>query len=192
MSLSIDPKLDAVNQILNGIGESPVNSIEDPTNVDVINALQMLERTNRKIQRKGYVFNTVEKYTLNPDFFTKKISWNPNIIKLTSPNDRKIYTKRGDYLYDLTNQTGNFTEPVVVTAVLLIDFEDLPEAAQGYIVAKTAFDFQVLYSGDELSTQKLQVDLKEAWEDFSAYILELEMTNIFENSSVLEIMGGRS
>jgi hypothetical protein len=191
MNLSIDTKLDAINQILSAIGESPVNSIENPENVDVIGALGMLERTNRKFQGRGWSFNTQAAYVMNPDYFTKKILWNSSILRLRGL--RKItYVKRGDYLFDFTNSTDMFTEPVTVEAVLLADFEDLPEQARNYITAKAALDFQIRFHGDDTLTQSLEIDRKEAWEEFNKYLLEIEQPNMLERSDVLEAMGGRT
>lgn len=188
----MDAKLDAINHILSAIGESPVNSIEDPTNVDVIGALDALERANRSFQRRGWFFNTVAEYKLNPDFYTKKISWNPTILRFINTNGT-IYNKRGDYLYNFTDQTELFTGPVVISAVLLQDFEDLPEAAQSYITAKTALDFQVNYQGDELNIQRLQQKEAEAWQDFKEFLLEAEgNSNMFDNEETYSILGGRS
>ena len=42
-------ELEAVNEMLSAVGESPVNSIENPNNVDVINAIRILN-----IKRKNY------------------------------------------------------------------------------------------------------------------------------------------
>ena len=36
-------KLDAVNEILSAVGSSPVNSLEDELNVDVLNAVRILD-----------------------------------------------------------------------------------------------------------------------------------------------------
>ena len=47
MTLTPLTELEAVNEILASIGESPVHTIENPTNVDVINCLRILRNVNR-------------------------------------------------------------------------------------------------------------------------------------------------
>jgi hypothetical protein len=186
LNIFIDTELEAVNQILSSIGESPVNSIENPTNVDVINAVKFLERVSRKFQSRGWIFNTNNSYTLNPDIYTSKITWNSLIIRLTGS---KIYNKRGSYVYDFQNQTDIFTAPIVVQAVLLVDFEDLPETAKAYITARAALEFQAKYQGDDTVTQSLSGEVQEAWAHFQEYLLDVERPNMLQRPDVFGILG---
>ena len=80
MTITPMTELEAVNIILASIGESPVNSIENPTNVDVINAIRILRNINRRIQSKGWTFNTIESYTMTPDKNNHKIYWSLLIL----------------------------------------------------------------------------------------------------------------
>ena len=58
MIVTPDSELDAINEILTAIGSSPVNSLEDDANADVINARSMLYRVSREVQSAGYLSNT--------------------------------------------------------------------------------------------------------------------------------------
>lgn len=94
MTLTPLTELEAVNEILASIGESPVNTIENPTNVDVINCLRILRNVNRRVQSKGWTFNKIDSYTLNPDASTHKIRWLSNLLYVVG-TDNKKYTKKG-------------------------------------------------------------------------------------------------
>ena len=69
LALIITPQneLDAVNEILSSIGSSPVSSLEDENNVDVINAKRILKGVSKEIQARGWFFNTLEMIHLDPE-----------------------------------------------------------------------------------------------------------------------------
>lgn len=171
MLLTPITELDAVNDIIGSIGESPVNSIENPANVDVINAIRILTLTNRQVQAKGWSFNTIDSYFLNPDIFTKKIRWVDNILFLKG-TDGTRYVKRGAYVYDLTHQTDIFNNKIEVECILLVPFEDLPDSMRSYITAKAAREFQLRYLGDaDLTTELARYEM-EAWQNLQEYEIE--------------------
>lgn len=185
MLLTPVTELDAVNEIIGSIGESPVNSIENPMNVDVISAIRLLTLINRQFQAKGWSWNIIDSYTLNPDHFTKKIRWLNTFLYIKGVDDTR-YQKRGDYVYDFTNKTDTFTTPIEVECILLVPFEDMPEAARQYITAKAAKKFQIQYLGDAALTEELARYEMEAWADLQEYELDLNKFNMLQNSGIAE------
>ena len=180
-------ELDAVNEIIGSIGESPVNSIENPTNVDVINAIRLLGLANRSFQSRGWSFNINTSYKLNPDVFTKKIRWADNFLFLTGTNGTR-YVKRGLYLFDFTNQTDTFNTSIEVEVILMVPFEDMPEVARQYITSKAAREFQVRYLGDQALTEELARYEAEAWMLLQEYELDLNDFNMLEMTGVQQLL----
>lgn len=179
-------ELDAINQILSAIGSDPVMSLEDNLDIDIVNARRLLLDTSRTIQRQGWDFNKVTK-TLNPDKDTKKISWDNTIISLTSDDDN-TYVKRGEYLYDLTNDTYEFDKGIEVTIIYGVDFEDLPDCFKNYVTAKTALDFQSRYFGDTTVTQDLSMAMQMAWQDIVSYDINMSDANALQFTAVSEVL----
>jgi hypothetical protein len=179
-------ELDAVNEILSAVGDSPVNSIENPKNVNVINAIRMLRLVTRKQQSRGWFFNSYSSYVLNPDVFTKKIRWQDNFLQLEGSNG-ETFIKRGDYLYDKDNLTDTFTGPVTVDVLLQVPFTDLPEQLRHYITAKAAKDFQTRYLGDAALAEELARDEVEAYQALIDADLEINDYNMLDNTSVMEL-----
>lgn len=186
MVITSDTKLDAVNSVLEAIGESPVGTLENPTNVDVINALRMLDGISRRLQVTGWPFNTYPAYKLNPDITEHKIRWNSDILGFKATNGTR-YIKRGDYLYDMDKQTDVIMEPVEAKVVLMVAFEDLPDPLRYYVAAKTAKEFQLKYLGDAALSEELARLEVEAWQEVIDYCLEMDAPNMFNNPSVQEI-----
>lgn len=187
MTLTPLTELEAVNEILASIGESPVNTIENPNNVDVINCLRILRNINRRVQSKGWTFNKIDSYTLNPDVNTHKIKWMSNILFVIGTDDTK-YTKKGDYLFDWDNQTDTFTSSITCTIIFLVDFEDMPDPMRSYIVAKAARTFQTRYLGDNSLGEELLRDEQEAWAALMEYEIDSNDFNMLDVSGVQTIL----
>lgn len=180
-------QIDAINTIISAIGESPVNTLENVTNVDVINALRMLDGQNRQFQSKGWSFNVVDSFTLNPDVFTNMIPWNDAWLYVNGTDGTK-YVRRDGYLYDFTNQTATYTLPVTVELIVYTAFDDMPEAAQTYITARTAKMFQVRYLGDPALAEELARDEQIAWADLQEYELERNDYNALQFQGIQTLL----
>lgn len=174
--------LDAINIILSSIGADPVNTVDTEIDVDTANAMRMLERTSRDIQRKGWDFNTYA-LTLSPDAFSGRIAWIPTILTFKAV-DGGSYAKRGDAFYDITNQTAAFTRDIQLTAVMAVDFDDLPDPFKNYIAAKAALDFQARYMGDSAIAQDLALSLQEAYQDIVSYDMNMGDYNMLRMTGV--------
>lgn len=179
MTLTPLTELEAVNEVLASIGESPVNTLENPSNVDVINCIRILRNINRSVQSKGWTFNKIESYTLNPDKTTKKIRWMPNILYVVG-TDGVHYTRRGEFLFDFDNQTDTFDNAIDVTIIFFVDFENMPDPMRAYITAKAARSFQVRYLGDGALGEELLRDEQDAWASLMEYELDSNSFNIFD------------
>jgi len=161
--------LDAVNRVLGSIGDSPVDTLESPTNVNVINAIKELEYISRKEQSKGWSFNIIDSYTLNADTNTHRISWSTRFLSVVDTVGDKVFIHKGAYLYNLTDQTFTFNNSITVQMILLMDLEELPEVMQTYIVARTGEMFQMKFLGDQSLSQALELERRDAWAAIQDY-----------------------
>lgn len=186
MFLTPITELDAINEIVGSIGESPINTLENPTNSDVINAIRILSITNRSFQSNGWSFNIINPYILNPSTTNQKINWLDNFLYIKSTDGNK-YVKRGEHLYNMTTQTDTFTSPLEVECILLVPFEDMPIQARTFITAKAAKDFQIRYLGDPTLTESLMRTEMEAWKNLQEYEMEMNNYNILSNTSVIQL-----
>ncbi len=187
MFIASNTELDAVNTILGAVGESPVNTIEDPTNVDVINAIRELSRTSREEQSKGYSFNIIPKFTINPDTVSNKIRWSSTFLRLTG-TDGTRYVKRGEYLFNFDKQTDVFTAPIEVECILLVPFDELPEPMRNYITAKAAYAFQSKFFNDEALSDKLAQAVAETRAALNEYELDTNKYNLLNNAEIRQIV----
>lgn len=187
MILTSNKALDAVNDMMTAIGEAPVNTLENSENVDVINAIRVLDKVNRQIQGKGWSFNTIEETTLLPDLYTHKIRWQEDILYIVGTDGTK-YIHKGDYVYDFDNQTDTFEDTGIdVELIRLVDFEYMPDPVRDYIVAKATSIFQRQTLNDGDLAQGLQEQEQEAWAALQEYEMELNDWTMFDLENVQEL-----
>ena len=175
-------KLEAINIILASIGADPVNTIDAEADVDVANALRILDYTSRNIQRKGWDYNKCE-IELKPDLNTKKIKINPTIISFRA-TDGGQYSTRSGFLFDMVNQTNEFEKPVTAEITVFLDFEDLPDAFKNYIAIKAALDYQMQYMADASVSQDLQQQFMEAQSDIVDYDMHMGSYNMLQLTNI--------
>lgn len=178
MILTSDKALDAINEMLIAIGDSPVNTLEDSQNVDVENAIRVLDRVNRQVQSKGWSFNHVNDTKLNRDLTTNKIKWQDDLLYIVGTDGTK-YVQRGEYVYDFDNQTDIFDSDIEVELIRLIDFEYMPSVARDYIVAKASRIFQSQTLNDDTIGQNLLAQEQDAWAALQEYEMELGDYSMF-------------
>ena len=56
-------RLEAVNAILNAVGDTPINTLEDDESVEVAIINEMIDFTSRSLQSQGWDFNTIPEIT---------------------------------------------------------------------------------------------------------------------------------
>jgi hypothetical protein len=182
--------LDAVNQIIATIGEPPVNSIEDNGVLDATMALQALSSVNRKVQLKGWHWNTEDNYPLAPSYPEGELHLPKNTLRVDPSGDFKSMdlVSRGQRLYDRANHTFQIGKHVTVNIVLLLPFEELPEAARTYITIKAARRFSEGQIGSELLSQFSMRDEVEARANLEEAEGETANYNILDNDVVDAVM----
>lgn len=99
-------KLEAVNILLDTIGETPVNSLTGTLTADVAKAKSTLEEVNKRVQNKGWHFNTKYDYTLTPDAITNHIAIPVNVVKVDA--DRTVPSIALSTAASAVMKTGSF------------------------------------------------------------------------------------
>lgn len=158
-------ELEAINTILSVIGESPISSLSDISSVaDAVTAQSILSEVSRQVQTKGWHFNTEKNFELSPDAFSKEIVMPSNALRVDPMGDDRETdaVQRGNRLYDRTKHTFQFSKSIKCDIVLLLPFDQLPQAARHYVTIKAARIFQSRTVGSEALYQFTALDEKDA------------------------------
>lgn len=174
-------ELEAVNAMLRSIGEAPIASLVEIDVPDAEIALTTLRSVSREVQVKGWDFNTEEAYSLevNED---GNVPVPTNTLSVDPTDQTKRYVQRGGRLYDRVNHTYTFTEAVEVDLILMLPFDELPEAARQYIYVRAARQFQDCTVGDSSLHRYQEADEMRALLTFMQVAGETEDLNFLSDS----------
>lgn len=187
-------KLEAVNIMLDTIGEAPVNSLTGTLTADVAKAKSTLEEINKRVQNQGWHFNTEYDYTLTPDAITNRIAIPVNVVKVDADKTSYDITLRWDetntqfVLYDKRQHSWEFTNSIEACLTYIFDFDHIPEAAKWYITVKAARIFQNRTVGDEMLYQFTKEDEMEALSDLELFEADTADHSIFHSYDTYRII----
>jgi hypothetical protein len=192
--MTLTTKLDAINEMLSLIGELPINSLDGSIPADAEIAKNILDSAARDIQISGWFFNTQTCYTLakdNDGFInvpsnTIRVEINPIKYQCVSP------VLIGTKLYDSKNNTYVFTQDIVADEILFMrNFEEMPEAAKKYAVARAARIFQTRMLGSNALTQISMKDEIDAKADLMDWECQASEANLLQNPDIAKAIYGR-
>lgn len=144
-------ELEAVNIMLSGIGEAPVNSLDEVT-ADVSIAYAILAEIAKETQLEGWQWNTEDNYPLTPDR-DGYIKVSPSAVRVAFREASPLeLTMRGNKVYDRVNHSYIFPKDTVirVTLTMLLPFEELPETARRYVTVRALRVFQSRVVGSQV------------------------------------------
>lgn len=142
-------ELEAVNAMLQAIGESPVSTLTVTGIADVAIAKQILLETTRAVLTRGWDFNTDKNYPLNRDLSNNFVV-PTNVLKIRPmPRYESVYdvTVRAGKLWwknppNEAAPTADFSaandSQIKFEIVWGLKFDELPEYARRYIYIRAA------------------------------------------------------
>lgn len=134
-------ELEAINELLASISESPVQSLTDVGLADVESASQRLRTTSREVQSRGWSFNT-EKERLQARSIDGYILVPSSALQVDiSRSEFRNGVQRGSRMYDVDKGTFVWDRDMKLDFVLFLPFEELPEHARSLITVRAARSF---------------------------------------------------
>lgn len=176
--------LNAVNNLLREVGTRPVTSV-DIGHPDVVDAKTTIEEWTDKLLKRGWWFNRMKSVLKTPDA-NKNISMNSNVLRfeITNEADKRDYpllVQRKNRLHDLSKNTFAFDRPITLDLFIELEWDDLPDAAQQYIVSRAASAFVRIKLEDTPKSRDLLLEAQEHMNDLHAQELQTEKNNMFDS-----------
>jgi len=183
MAFLITPtsELEAVNECLENIGQSPVSTIAGDLGVDTQIALNFVRKVNRELQSSGWYWNIEKNYPLTPGGDGNiLLPSNTLAVDTTGVDASRDIIQRGSRLYDRDNHSYTFTGVVYVELTVGLPFEELPETARRYISLRAARIFEDRIDG--ASSNADSADEQGALINLQADQLRTEDLNVLSGS----------
>ena len=185
-------ELDAVNMMLMTIGEYKVNDLINLAGrSDAAIAKDILNNTSRAVQAKGWTFNMDFDVVKKPNQ-NSQIPLGNSVLRIDTTNkvrsgDSDI-VERANKLYDREKNTHTFTENVTVNEVILLNFDELPEAARRFIAVRSARIFHDRVVGSGELHRFFQEDEAQAWSELLEYEGNVGDYTIFDSYDVYRVV----
>ena len=170
MALNRTSFLNAVNRVLQMLGEAPVNSLQGQFGL-AKQAEDTLNDVSRTIQTEGWSFNTDLEQKLQRNS-SNEIELPSNVSRVVVDNleyPNIDVVQRGDKLYDRRNNRYTFDEDLIVDMTTILEWDLLPEHARQYITIKAGRQLQEAIIG---SADLTKLNLTQELEARSAFLEE--------------------
>lgn len=187
-SIDSSDELTAVNDILEVIGQSPVNSLRNQSDLDVSTARRMLASENKRVQSKGWGFNTEENTELSPDVYSGIIAYSHSYLRMLDPQGLTIYVNRDGRVYDTQSRTDRFNSSIFVDLVVARSLSEMPACFRELIVCTAAARFNSSRFGDQDVARDLSQRIMEARIDIADYEADFGRYNILEDEFLQGMM----
>ena len=170
MALNRTSFLNAVNRVLQMLGEAPVNSLQGQFGL-AKQAEDSLNDVSRTLQTEGWSFNTDLEIKLERNS-SNEIELPSNVSRVVVDNleypDIDV-VQRGDKLYDRRKNKYTFDEDLIVDMTTILEWDLLPEHARQYITIKAGRQLQEAIIG---SSDLTKLNLTQELEARSAFLEE--------------------
>jgi len=179
-------KLEAVNMVLDAIGESPVSSLTSGL-PDAEAAEAKLDEVRVEILSRGWHQNIEKDVTLKRDANQEILLSNIYLRVDSTGGDKGInvvqrYSNGKRKLFDVNKRTFIFTKDLVVDLIIDIPFEELTVELQNYIASRAARKFQESSLGSSSLDSFTVRGEAEAWAGLQDAEAENEDNNIIRSS----------
>lgn len=186
MADTLTTELEAVNIMLQAVGESPVAALSGTLPIDVSIARAILTETRRRVLMLGWDVNTENEVRLSLDVDGNAVipsnALKVKVSESASGGSTVTCVQRGARLYDKKNHTYVFAAAPAIDIVYLLTWDELPEQARAYIALKAARIYQQRTIGSpELSgyTSADEMEALVAWREADS---DSAHYNIFNNA----------
>lgn len=187
MAITTTTALQAVNTMLQTIGESAVTDLADPA-YEVAAAVTVLDEVVRDVCLDSYVFNTEEDRVLTANGDGKYVATSPEpYVQIRNQGSGEDYVIRSGFVYSMKDKTDTFTvgDTITITGVYLLEFLELPEAAKRYCVVRAARTFADRMVGSKDIRAFSERDEMEAKAKLADYEFGVDKINMLGDSSTV-------
>ncbi len=187
MAITTTTALQAVNTMLQTIGESAVTDLDDPA-YEVAAAVTVLDEVVRDVCLDSYVFNTEEDRVLTANGSGKYVATSPEpYVQIRNQGSGEDYVIRSGFVYSMKDKTDTFTagDTITITGVYLLEFLELPEAAKRVSVIRAARTFADRMVGSKDIRAFSERDEMEAKAKLADYEFGVDKINMLGDSSTV-------
>lgn len=172
-------RLEAINYILISIGEYVINTEDEmtPEAEDINNVLNMITRIVCSDKEPFNIYPVKLQVNKDGEIEVPKSS----ILSVDIRDDIDYIRVRNNKLYNINTKSYTFNNDIECYCKLLIDFDDLEEEVQQYIVSKTNLKKIQTEIGNQDLVKAAMNEMNEAMKEYISYNLNITNINFINN-----------
>lgn len=183
--------LEAINDMLLAVRESPINSLRNPLPDYAAIANIILSRVKKDVLRAGWPFNTDYDVTLTRDG-NNKITLGRDVLRVEFDpvkNGHDVMpVLRGEVVFNAKAGSEAWNRDIAAKQVIKnLAWEDLPDTARRYITARATRQFVQKVLGASSVTQETIAEEMEARHEFLRDQKKLNRPNILNSPGIFEL-----
>jgi len=159
--------LEAVNVLLEAIGEMPVDTLDREQQGDARVAERTILEFHKQGQTEGWHWNTEIQFPFARDAVTKEVVVPANVIRFFPDPyyTARRFILRGQRVYDTWERTYKLDDTIpelYADVVWLLDFDSCPEVFNRWVTTRAARAFAARVLGDSGTVQYTAIDERNA------------------------------
>lgn len=182
---NVDFEMDDVNYVLHECGIDGINSLEDDSNLDLVNALACLRDAQRAILAKGFSFNTYDT-ELSPDM-DGFIRWPSGVFTLQATDGTRVVNQQGYLMKPIEGFSTTFTSKLPVQVIMKTPLVSCPEPVRAYILNTAAEFMNDRWITSDVIAALIAKHKEEAWVNFREWWTNDDDVSIFDNQAVQQL-----
>jgi hypothetical protein len=180
-------QLTVFNSMIATMGFMPYATEEAAaTNPYWAQAIEILTLTSRRVQTRGWWFNTTY-FDVDP---VAGVEFPCAILRIQGPGIDGLVI-RGTGVYNMRAQETQATLVRGVKAVVELAWEDLPPIAQDYLYARAVLAFQAEYDSTQSTSDRWTDQVRESWVLMNTEDIKAKRANRILSLSVLAAIAGQ-
>lgn len=195
-------KLEAVNEMLEALGEPPATALDTGGTSEVAQAETILDREHERLLRRGWAANTILEREYTPDGSDQIVLDPATVLSIRpvlsgygnqprSTDTEKRVAIRDGKLYDLINDQNTFDDPLYLEVVELVALDELPGKLATYIVKLASVKFQRFLKRGKVDDAFARDEMMQAKVEAEQEDQDLRATNVLKTPEARRIMGNR-
>lgn len=174
ITTTLSTELEAINLMLEACEEAPVSSLATSGLYPLDKAKGILSESSRVVQSMGWHFNTEPGITMPRSVGDNLVTLPSNTLRFDPDRSSDLdLRQRGLRLYDAKGHSYSLPRDIKGTAVFLLGWDELPQAARQFIAVKAARTMQGRSSVSESTYRYSQAD-----EDAARLALEEDQSDV--------------
>ena len=194
-------KLQGVQEVMRRMGKHPADALDTGGASVEAHIERVMDDASLSVQSEGWYWNTKYDVEVSPDGDDGdkiKVSELEGVsvavfhVDTHGDDADKDVVRKGDYLYDLDENTDAFSSSIKIRYSFERAFSEVPDSFQKWIIALAGFNFNRYYVGSQNADSALQIEIGDSRRQATREEIRARDVNVLNTQEMQHIRGRRT